>query len=100
MERRILMDSNLATGANVSSKSTSSSITLGNKTGFISDHSTMLICFLLENPLGTNDFLFCKTMNQGPNIISGELMELFMHGRHPAFILKCFINFLGLCFAR
>jgi hypothetical protein len=41
--------------------------------------------------------MFYRTGNQGPNIISGELMELFMHGRYPALILNCFINFLGLC---
>jgi hypothetical protein len=60
----------------------------------------MLIIFVLEDPLGTNDILFCRTGNQGPNIISGELMELFMHGRYPTLILKCFINFLGLCLCK
>jgi hypothetical protein len=55
--------------------------------GFIPDYSTMLICFVLENPLGTNDILFHRTGNQSPNIISGELMELIMHGSHPAFIM-------------
>jgi hypothetical protein len=28
------------------------------------------------------------------------LMELFMDGRHLALILKCFINFLGLCLCK
>jgi len=60
---------------------------IGDKTSFIPDHSTKLICFVLENPLGTNDIMFSRTGNQSPNIISGELMELVMHGRHPAFIL-------------
>jgi hypothetical protein len=60
----------------------------------------MLISFVLEDPLGTNDIMFCRTGNQGPNIISGELMELFMHGKNPALILKCFINFLGLCLCK
>jgi hypothetical protein len=31
--------------------------------------------------------MFSRTGNQGPNIISSELMELIMHGRHPSFIL-------------
>jgi hypothetical protein len=51
----------------------------------------------LQNPLGTNDILFRRTGNQSPNIISGELMELFMHDRHPTFILKDFVRFFGLC---
>jgi len=56
----------------------------------------MLIRFVLEDPLSTNAILLRRTGNQSSNIISGELMELFMHGRHPAFILKGFVNFLGL----
>jgi hypothetical protein len=56
----------------------------------------MLIHFFLEDSLGTNGILFRRTGNQSPNIISSELMELFMHGRHQAFILKGFVNFLGL----
>jgi hypothetical protein len=47
----------------------------------------MLIYFVFENPLGINDIIFHRTGNQSLNIISGELMELVMHGRHPAFIL-------------
>jgi hypothetical protein len=31
--------------------------------------------------------LFCRMGNQGPDIISGKLMELIMHCRNPAFIL-------------
>jgi hypothetical protein len=89
MERRILMDFNLATGAKVSIKvySLYLSVSLGNKAGFIPNHSAMLICFILENPLSTNDIMFCRTRNQGPNIIYSELMELIRHGRYPAFIL-------------
>jgi hypothetical protein len=60
----------------------------------------MLICFILEDPLGTNNILFCRTRNQGPDIISGELMELIMHCRYPSFIMEGFINFLRFCLSK
>jgi hypothetical protein len=63
------------------------SISLSNKARFIPDHSAMLICFILEDPLSANEVMFSRTGNQGPNIIFGELMELIMHGRHPSFIM-------------
>jgi hypothetical protein len=44
--------------------------------------------------------MISRSGNQSLNIISGKLMELVMHGRHPAFILLSFVNFLGFCLCK
>jgi hypothetical protein len=60
----------------------------------------VLISFVLEDPLGTNDILLCRTGNQGPNIISGELMELFIAWQIPSLHLEVLHQFSWALFVQ
>jgi hypothetical protein len=44
---------------------------------------------IVEHPLGSHN-IFLWTWHQAPYFISLDVVELFLHGRHPIRILLCF----------
>ena len=64
-------------------------VTFGNQPSFVSCYQTSFIRFIFEHPLGSKDIHAVSFRNKRPHIISGELIQLIMHGSNPTFILKC-----------
>ena len=87
----------LATGANVSPKSNPSTCAkpFCHKSCLVANHYTMLILFVAEEPLGANDVLALRTLFKNPNLIAGEVVELFLHCHHPIRVLKSLIYICG-----
>src|SRR6185503_15137922 len=68
---------------------------LSHKSCLISNHHTMFILFVAEDPLGANDVLALRTLFKNPNFIAGEVVELFLYCHDPIQVLKCFIYICG-----
>src|SRR6185503_7943306 len=68
---------------------------LCHKSCLVANHYTMLILFVAEDPLSTNDILILRTFFKNLNFIAGEVVDLFLHGHHPIRVLKSFIYICG-----
>ena len=91
------MASSLATGGKCFTKIQPFNLckALCHKPYLVAKHYTMLILFVAEDPLSTNDILVLRTLFKNPNFIAGEVVELFLHGYHPIRVLKSFIYICG-----
>jgi hypothetical protein len=64
-------------------------ITFCHKSSLVSWHHPMLILLVAEHPLGSHNILLWK-WHQDPHFISLEVVEFFLHGQHPVWILQGF----------
>jgi hypothetical protein len=56
----------------------------------------MLIFFVAEDLFGANDVLVLGGRLKGPHIVTGEIVQLFLHCQQPFQILECFLYTHGL----
>jgi hypothetical protein len=56
----------------------------------------MLIFFVAEDSFGANDVLTLRRRLKDPDIIAGEVVQLFLHYQQPIRILECFLYTHGL----
>ena len=68
---------------------------LSHKSCLVSNHHSMLILFVAEDPLGADDVLVLRMFFKNPNFIASEVVELFLYGHHPIRVLKSFIYICG-----
>ena len=96
MEKRIRIDSCLATGAKDSSKSMPSTWVYPWATNqdLFWNNFTVFISFVLKYPLSADDMCILGPWYQLPYIISNKLVQLLVHGLYPILILQCFLHFL------
>ena len=75
------------------------SISLSNKTSFVSDNLTMLILLVVVYPFGAYYIVLprIRTLNQFPYIIQFKLLKLFLNSLNPFRFHEGFFNFLGFC---
>ena len=73
------------------------SISLSNKTCFVSDDLTMLILLVAIYPFGANDIVLprIRALDQFPHIIQLELLKLFFHSLNPFRFHESFSDFVG-----
>jgi hypothetical protein len=62
------------------------------KVSLISHNLIVLPLFILEHPFGANHIDSMRRINQGPDLVSLKIFQLFMHGINPTRIRKSMSN--------
>lgn len=84
MESSILIDSILATGENVSS---TCAYHFAANRAFYPNNSPILIHFIFEDLFSSNDVFIFRSFSGRLNIISSELVELFLYSHYLVWII-------------
>src|SRR5690606_3577110 len=65
-----------------------------NKSCLVSNHISIFIQLIFENPFCPYDILIFWSRNQLPSVILFNLFKFFLHGLDPTFIFACLLYIL------